>query len=64
MRDRAELVERSLGGHRRRVDPLADERDVVRRPPNDAAVVQDDHRDVLGRRVDARTGRSASSTSR
>ena len=31
-RDRAELVERALGGHRRRVDPLADEREVRRRP--------------------------------
>ena len=28
-RDRAELVERALGGHRRRVDPLADELDVL-----------------------------------
>ena len=50
--DRAELVERPLGGHGRHVDPLADEREVLRDAER-RPVVEDDHRHLLGGRIDA-----------
>ena len=55
-RDRAEVVQRSLGGHRSRVSPLARGRLVLRqrRVP---LVDQQDHVDVLGGGRAARTGR-------
>ena len=50
--DRAELVQRPLRGHRRRVHPLANELDVLGDRER-RAVVEDDHRELLGGGVDA-----------
>ena len=61
-RDRAQLVERPLGGHPRLEHALADELEVARHRPRQP-VVEHGHRDVLDRGVDAerqrRRGRRA-----